>query len=157
MSLESTLSYRPIALPRYIFRRGCALAEGRLAYLTELFESGRWRRFHSEIDFLNNIQEAREAVDRWRAFMVDETAIPAVMPWSAAAPVEPEPDFSLSLIYETPLAPPQMAAVEAQPVAWPPLRPEPQRAAVVTPADLNWQRPEPQALGERYPMLRAAM
>jgi len=42
------------------------LAERRLEYLTELFESGRWRRYYSERAFLENIQEAKAAVAHWR-------------------------------------------------------------------------------------------
>jgi uncharacterized repeat protein (TIGR03809 family) len=45
--------------------RWCALAEQRLEYLTELFETGRWRRYHSELDFLENIREAKQAVGAW--------------------------------------------------------------------------------------------
>jgi uncharacterized repeat protein (TIGR03809 family) len=49
-----------------IVTRWCALAEQRLEYLTELFETGRWRRFHSELAFLDNIREAKTAVKIWR-------------------------------------------------------------------------------------------
>ncbi|TMJ46295.1 MAG: TIGR03809 family protein [Alphaproteobacteria bacterium] len=42
------------------------LAEQRLEHLTELFESGRWRRYYSERAFLENIQEAKTAVRTWR-------------------------------------------------------------------------------------------
>jgi hypothetical protein len=42
------------------------LAEQRLQHLTELFESGRWRRYHSEQTFLENIKEAKAAVETWR-------------------------------------------------------------------------------------------
>jgi uncharacterized repeat protein (TIGR03809 family) len=31
-----------------------------------LFESGRWRRYHSERAFLENIKEAKSAVETWR-------------------------------------------------------------------------------------------
>ena len=42
------------------------LAEQRLNYLTQLFESGRWRRFYGEVAFLENIREAKVAVETWR-------------------------------------------------------------------------------------------
>jgi len=42
------------------------LAEQRLDYLTQLFESGRWRRFYDEVAFLENIREAKVAVETWR-------------------------------------------------------------------------------------------
>ena len=55
-----------VAGGRDIVARWCTLAEQRLQYLTELFETGRWRRFHTELSFLENIQEAKAAVDLWR-------------------------------------------------------------------------------------------
>ena len=51
---------------RGVVARWCALAEQRLEYLTELHETGRWRRFHSERAFLENIREAKAAVEIWR-------------------------------------------------------------------------------------------
>jgi uncharacterized repeat protein (TIGR03809 family) len=42
------------------------LAERRLEHLTELFESGRWRRYYSERIFLENIKEAKSSVETWR-------------------------------------------------------------------------------------------
>ncbi len=55
-----------VARGRDIITRWCNLAERRLEYLTELFETGRWRRYHSERAFLENIQEAKAAVETWR-------------------------------------------------------------------------------------------
>jgi uncharacterized repeat protein (TIGR03809 family) len=55
--------------------RWCALAEQRLEYLTELFETGRWRRYHSEVAFLENIQEAKTAVETWRDLATREAAL----------------------------------------------------------------------------------
>ncbi|MGB8605772.1 TIGR03809 family protein [Bradyrhizobium sp.] len=59
---------------RDIVARWCALAEQRLEYLTELFETGRWRRFHSEVAFLENIQEAKAAVEVWRDLLMREAS-----------------------------------------------------------------------------------
>jgi uncharacterized repeat protein (TIGR03809 family) len=55
-----------VARSRELVARWCMLAEQRLEYLTELFETGRWRRYHSELAFLENIQEAKAAVENWR-------------------------------------------------------------------------------------------
>jgi uncharacterized repeat protein (TIGR03809 family) len=55
-----------VARGRDVVARWCALAEARLEHLTELFETGRWRRYHSEMAFLENIQEAKAAVETWR-------------------------------------------------------------------------------------------
>jgi len=59
---------------RDILARGCLLAEQRLQYLTELFETGRWRRFHSEPAFLDNIREAKTSVEIWRGLMQREVS-----------------------------------------------------------------------------------
>ncbi len=56
-----------VAVGRDIAARWCTLAEQRLQHLSEMFETGRWRRYHSEIAFLENIQEAKRAVQTWRA------------------------------------------------------------------------------------------
>jgi uncharacterized repeat protein (TIGR03809 family) len=61
-----------VARGREIIERWCVLAEQRLDYLTDLFESGRWRRFYSEIAFLENIQEAKTAVETWRRLLTKE-------------------------------------------------------------------------------------
>jgi uncharacterized repeat protein (TIGR03809 family) len=61
-----------VARGRDVLARWCNLAEQRLEYLTELFETGRWRRFHSEIAFLENIREAKSAVELWRKLSTRE-------------------------------------------------------------------------------------
>lgn len=65
---------RDVARGRDTVARWCNLAERRLEYLTDLFETGRWRRFHSERAFLENIQEAKAAVETWRDLMAREAA-----------------------------------------------------------------------------------
>ncbi|MGZ5875525.1 MAG: TIGR03809 family protein [Bradyrhizobium sp.] len=59
---------------REVVARWCTLAERRLEYLTELFETGRWRRFHSESAFLENIHEAKAAVKIWRDLLSREAS-----------------------------------------------------------------------------------
>ena len=61
-----------MARGRDVVARWCDLAERRLDYLTELFETGRWRRYHSELAFLENIQEAKTAVETWRSLSTRE-------------------------------------------------------------------------------------
>jgi uncharacterized repeat protein (TIGR03809 family) len=63
-----------VARGRDVVARWCALAEQRLEYLTELFETGRWRRYHSELAFLENIQEAKAAVQIWRDLSMREAS-----------------------------------------------------------------------------------
>jgi uncharacterized repeat protein (TIGR03809 family) len=64
-----------VARGRNIIARWCNLAEQRLEHLTELFESGRWRRYHTELDFLENIQEAKAAVETWRDLLSREASL----------------------------------------------------------------------------------
>jgi len=63
-----------VARGRHIVARWCKLAEQRLQYLTELFDTGRWRRFHSERDILENIREARTVVETWRDLLTREAS-----------------------------------------------------------------------------------
>ena len=63
-----------VADGRDVVARWCTLAEQRLEYLTELFETGRWRRYHSERAFLENIQEAKTAVEVWRGLSTREAS-----------------------------------------------------------------------------------
>ena len=75
------MTYRSdVTRGRNVVARWCALAERRLEYLTELFETGRWRRFHSEVAFLENIREAKSAVETWRNLLAREASVdhPAV-------------------------------------------------------------------------------
>jgi len=67
-----------VAPGRDIAARWCALAEQRLEHLTEMFETGRWRRFHTEVAFLENIQEAKRAVQTWQALATG--AVPTLSP-----------------------------------------------------------------------------
>jgi uncharacterized repeat protein (TIGR03809 family) len=61
---------------RSLANRWQALTQARLDYLTDLFESGRWRRFFSEADFLENFQETKIASETWRALLTSEA------PWN---------------------------------------------------------------------------
>lgn len=60
---------------RDVVARWCVLAERRLDHLTELFETGRWRRYHSETAFLENIREAKAAVETWHDLLTREASL----------------------------------------------------------------------------------
>ena len=72
-----------------VVARWCALAEQRLAYLTELFNNGRWRRYYSHTAFIENIKEAKAMVAHWRALStpghVPEQRTPFLKPDTKAA------------------------------------------------------------------------
>jgi uncharacterized repeat protein (TIGR03809 family) len=172
MSLHTNFPHHDAIVHDRLMKRWCLLAEARLDYLTELFESGRWRRFHSEVEFFENIQEARDTVDRWRAMATgeaDSTALPRgsviyrapreSAPQSAPPP-RPVP-VPQPVSVEVAPAPEATAPVITAPVLIPIetlLRQAPPREATVAPADRSWQEAlDPATIGERYPMLRTAM
>jgi uncharacterized repeat protein (TIGR03809 family) len=153
-----------VAPSRDLAGRWCALAEQRLEYLTEMFESGRWRRFYSEVAFLENIQEAKFAVETWRGLSTPNlargvaavelalsvTAIPA--PVHAA---EPDP----ALIVPEPLeltAEDELAVEDAQLAAADEMQSEP----VIDMVALQQALDSPDggldmaAIEHRYPLLR---
>jgi uncharacterized repeat protein (TIGR03809 family) len=91
----------------HVLDRWRMLAEQRLEHLTELFESGRWRRYHSERTFLENIKEAKDAVETWRSL-----AIPKPIPPRAASRPAPAPPIQLRKIE-------QAAAIARRPIELP--------------------------------------
>ena len=123
-----------------ILDRWCALAEQRLEHLTELFETGRWRRYHSELSFLENIQEAKNAVETWRSLATREASLDnsAIdISWlNGPKPVPPRRN-PLSGYY---VPPPKRAALPPQDA---PLAPQ----MSLDPAEMQ----------QRYPLLRNAL
>jgi hypothetical protein len=63
-----------VAKGKEIVARWCTLAERRLEHLIEMLESGRGRRYHSEGALLDNIQEARQALEAWRSLLSPEAS-----------------------------------------------------------------------------------
>jgi hypothetical protein len=134
--------------------RWCALAEQRLQHLTELFESGRWRRYHSQRDFLENIREAKRAVETWRVlsgrsparrneaprFFVRESG-PAALTLASAPSIDaPLTEADSVPAEEVPVAPTiDLVALERALIA--PSRP----------------RLDVAAIEQRYPLLRNAL
>jgi uncharacterized repeat protein (TIGR03809 family) len=146
---------------REIIERWCLLAEQRLDYLTELFETGRWRRFHSEAAFLDNIQEAKAAVETWRLqlnrealpvnFTVDQVRLerkplPPRRNPLVHEEIRPKLPRSLQLVVD------RTGAEAAAPV--PPALAELAPAAV----ESRWEPvPDLAAVQQRYPLLRNAL
>jgi uncharacterized repeat protein (TIGR03809 family) len=176
MSLHSDFPHQDTFVARHLAKRWCLLAETRLAYLTELFETGRWRRFHDEVEFLENIQEAKDAVERWRAMAAGETgssALPhgSVLYQAPRAPVAqtmPGPRPTPDAVTPVPVAQPEandaplLIPIEKLIRQAPPRdfakRTAPFQEATVTPEDLDWETAlDPVSISKRYPMLRAAM
>ncbi len=94
------------------------LAEQRLEHLTELFESGRWRRYYGERAFLEKIREAKIAVETWRGLStpraVAEPVIRVTWP-SADAPQRWRPAAPAPVIAPEPIELPAVAEASAEP------------------------------------------
>lgn len=157
-----------VARGRDIVARWSALAEQRLDYLTDLFETGRWRRYHGERDFLENIREAKAAVETWRGLLNAEATPdnrPVNLSWigrrssvpamKREVPAEPVPSIPPRLA-ELPVAPP---------VSVVPAMPEPPPVHALDPAGTPDESALDKtlaltldivAMAERYPLLRNA-
>src|SRR4051794_6660039 len=149
-----------VARGHEILDRWCALAEQRLDHLTELFETGRWRRYHSELSFLENIQEAKIAVETWRKLasreaLPDNSAVD--LSWlSSTRPLPPRRN-PLSGYYAPP--PPARRAQTTAPISENllklPVTESPAPKLAPAPADTSWQQAlDVSAMQQRYPLLR---
>lgn len=157
-----------VAVDRDIVARWCNLAEQRLDYLTELFETGRWRRFHTELAFLENIQEAKTAVETWRRLSTRE-ALPdnsAVdMSWLGHTQSALSPQVEKLRDQPDRLSPPVVLAAEPPPpdvsmTAEPELvaSDEAPSAPAMDTAVLDDDRtPTLDEIAQRYPLLRNAL
>jgi uncharacterized repeat protein (TIGR03809 family) len=135
------------AVSRDLVARWCALAEQRLEYLTAMFESGRWRRYYGELAFLENIREAKTAVEKWRRLSTPAAARenPAIdIAWQVmpSAPVMVRPAFDVPVTAEKADEAPSAPAVDLVAL-------EHALNEVLVPA-LS-------AIEQRYPLLRNAL
>src|SRR6202158_2954843 len=153
-----------VARGRDTLARWCAIAEQRLEYLTELFETGRWRRYHSELALLENIQEAKTAVEIWRDLSMreatrDNSAVD--ISWLGRPRVSlPRGEVLRDQVHRPP---PQRAEIPAEL--------PPSAISIVPDADRVWSQEASSApamdgvseltpditIAERYPLLRNAL
>jgi uncharacterized repeat protein (TIGR03809 family) len=154
---------------RDVVARWCDLAERRLEYLTELFDTGRWRRYHSEVAFLENIQEAKSAVETWRGLSMreasrDNSAVD--MSWLSHTQAaltrvdrlrdqpDQRPPPPVEIAAEQP--PPPNVSTSTQP-ALVVSDEAPSVPAMDAPALDDVPVPTPDAIEQRYPLLRNAL
>jgi uncharacterized repeat protein (TIGR03809 family) len=159
-----------VARGRDVIARWCNLAERRLDYLTELFETGRWRRFHSEIAFLENIREAKSAVEIWRDLSMreaspDNSAVD--VSWLGRAEVTPPRSQAPRSQHQPSLPPvrlpaelqskaaPSVAAIDAP--AFEPDLPALELALRPAPSDALETVLDFASIQDRYPLLRNAL
>jgi uncharacterized repeat protein (TIGR03809 family) len=155
-----------VARGREIIERWCVLAEQRLSYLTELFETGRWRRYYSERALLENIQEAKAAVDTWRLLLSQKSSAHSAIDMSWLDRSKPIPPRRASILRDDLRHPlPRYLQVVADrtapaPVAEPALKKEPlpQVEQAASAKDEAWKHGLDLAvMQQRYPLLRNAL
>jgi uncharacterized repeat protein (TIGR03809 family) len=159
---------------RALVERWCVLAEQRLDYLTELFETGRWRRLFGEVAFLENIQGAKAAVESWRSLLNREASLdnrPVDLSWLGHnKQLAQRPSFAVGADRIAEQAPMRFAAKlppapPREPAPAPVADPSPQltiiaEAPQTVPAFVTDELPawhhalEPARLEQRYPLLR---
>ena len=156
-----------VARGRDIVARWYALAEQRLQYLTELFETGRWRRFHSETAFLENVQEAKAAVENWRELLRRETSpdiAPVDISWPARTRATPLRDEhsrgQIGTLQPAPVEQPARVEVALAPradLAFPDEAPFARNALVAARDNVLELRMDIASIEQRYPLLRNAL
>jgi uncharacterized repeat protein (TIGR03809 family) len=52
-------------LPDQVAQRWRDLADRRRSYFIELYESGRWKLYYSEADFVVRLREVVQAAEKW--------------------------------------------------------------------------------------------
>jgi hypothetical protein len=144
------MTHRNAARGADVLGRWRVLAEQRLEHLTELFESGRWRRYHSEQTLLENIREAKSAVQTWR-----ELSIQRDIPQKSIA----QPAAAQSILVRA-LAPTPVTAPEPIDVPLAPqhefVTPDDTAAAAVNVSAVE-QAVDLASIEQRYPLLRNRM
>jgi uncharacterized repeat protein (TIGR03809 family) len=149
-----------------ILARWCVIAEQRLDYLTGLYESGRWRRFYSEDAFLENIREAKVAVETWYALARREAALDnTTINRSWLGRTESSSISSISFQQDRPHRPRllQLAEVTDQDEPASKIMPETGRAQAIhieiatSAAETSDQESATSAIHERYPLLHNAL
>jgi uncharacterized repeat protein (TIGR03809 family) len=117
-----------------------------------MFESGRWRRYYGERAFLENIQEAKTAVERWRRLSAPEAARrdPARdICWQVMQPVAARPAFDVPVAATiVDFVPAPVASSSPAPVV---------DLAALEQALNDVLVPALSAIEQRYPLLRNAL
>ena len=143
-----------------VLGRWRTLAEQRLEHLTELFESGRWRRYYGEMAFLENIREAKVAVETWRGLSAPRAAAEPVISLTRLEPArnrlprmaEPPPAIALK-----PTMPPLATKAAALTPDEAPAAPAIDMLALERALDVPDPLRDFDLVAQRYPLLRNAL
>ncbi len=84
---------------RSVVTRWRMLAERRLSYLVELYETGRWKAYYKEAEFLKVVQEARAALKAWEQLAppdpVQDKPVEVAMAQAEIVVIPPSPFISI--------------------------------------------------------------
>jgi hypothetical protein len=78
---DATPSSRPMAqslpsqMPAEVTQRWRVLAEQRYAHFLELHQTGRWKHYYTEHDFLIRMRETMRLLDMWKSLSGPETTV----------------------------------------------------------------------------------
>jgi uncharacterized repeat protein (TIGR03809 family) len=67
----------PSAMSDEVTRKWHELAEKRRAHFIELYDSGRWKHYYSESDFVARMRETVQLSDQWARLTAAPPAAPA--------------------------------------------------------------------------------
>ena len=56
----------------------CDLALRRRAHFAELYDTGRWRHYYTEDEFVAELRKLSGMIDRWQSLAVDASGVPAL-------------------------------------------------------------------------------
>jgi uncharacterized repeat protein (TIGR03809 family) len=117
---------------RSVVVRWRMLAERRLKYLIELYESGRWKLYYNEPEFLKIVREAHAALKAW------ETLAPPEPGKDRQVEVEAARSAERPSIEPRPVSAPPMtvAPMTARPMTEAPMTVAPTAAPLMTPPPL---------------------
>jgi uncharacterized repeat protein (TIGR03809 family) len=117
------MTHRPdVACSRELAARWCALAERRLDHLTELFDSGRWRRYYTEQSFLDDLRHAKAAVQTWQALSRVEPERVSIVPSQRPAPILAPPPVPVRLAAPEPI---ELRLIQDDPIEHDPIEHRP--------------------------------
>lgn len=97
---------------RSVVVRWRMLAERRLKYLIELYESGRWKLYYNEPEFLKIVREAHAAVKAWETLAPPEPGRDRQVEAEAIRPAE-RPPIEPRPVSASPMTAAPMAALPA--------------------------------------------
>jgi hypothetical protein len=82
----------PIVLPADVARKFLVLVERSRVHLRSLYESGRWRSYYSEDEFVTRLRDLTALREKWESVAtVAGNGLPSLRRWGAKVPMSSTP------------------------------------------------------------------